>query len=259
MDDPLEFTIDLAHQAGELLLKYYKPAGIPSSPKPDQTIVTEADLAADKLISQSIKTHFPQDVIVSEESSHFLDHTQSPAWVVDPLDGTTNFSLGLAIWGISIARLINGYPELGVVYFPLIGELYTTKQGVNAQLNGDPIHVRAPDPSQPMSFFACCSRSFRNYNINIPYKPRIMGSSAYSFCMVARGSALLGFDVTPKIWDLAAVWLLVKESGGIVDAFEGSPAFPIITGIDYSQTSYPTLAAATSKLYEMGRVKIIRK
>jgi myo-inositol-1(or 4)-monophosphatase len=71
--------------------------------------------------------------------------------------------------------------------------------------------------------------------------------------------ALLGLDATPKIWDLAAAWLLVEEAGGIMSVFEGSPAFPISTNIDYSTTSYTILAASTPKLLEMGRNKIQRK
>lgn len=259
MNEPLEFTVKLARQTGGLLHRFYNPAGIHASSKPDRTVVTEADLAADKLITNAIHKQYPQDEIISEESSHHLANNHSPIWIIDPLDGTTNFSLGLSIWGVSIARLVDGYPELGVLYFPLINELYTAERCSGASLNNNSIAVRAPDPTQPMSFFACCSRSFRYYNISIPYKPRIMGSGAYTFCMVARGAALLGFDAAPKIWDLAAAWLLVEEAGGKIAAFEGSPPFPISPQDDYSTTNYPTLAAATPDVYTVGQNKIQRK
>ncbi len=259
MNDVLDFSINLAHEVGELLQKYYDPAGVPAVPKPDRTVVTEADLAADRLISESIARHFPGDGIISEESSHFAPAAHSVVWVIDPLDGTTNFSLGLAIWGISIARLVDGFPELGVIYFPRLAELYTALRGSGAYLNENTIHVRAPDPSQPMSFFACCSRSFRKFDISIPYKPRILGSSAYSFCMVARGTALLGLDSTPKIWDLAAIWVLVEEAGGIIQPLDGPQFFPVSAGIDYSEQSTPVLAAATPALLAMGKSKIHSK
>jgi myo-inositol-1(or 4)-monophosphatase len=259
MNDPLIFAVNLALQTGDLLRRIYDPAGIHASSKPDHTVVTEADLAADKLITNAIHDHYPQDEIISEESSHHLESTQSQIWIIDPLDGTTNFSLGLSIWGVSIARISYGYPQLGVLYFPIINELYTASRGLGALLNYKSIAVRAPDPEQPMSFFACCSRSFRYYNISIPYKPRIMGSGAYTFCMVARGSALLGFDAAPKIWDLAAAWLLVEEAGGKIAAFEGSPPFPISPQDDYSVTNYPTLAAATPDVFTIGQNKIQRK
>jgi myo-inositol-1(or 4)-monophosphatase len=259
MNDPLKFAVKLALQTGNLLRRFYDPAGIKASSKPDHTVVTEADLAADKMITNAIHEHFPQDEIISEESSHHLATTQSQIWIIDPLDGTTNFSLGLSIWGVSIARLSDGYPELGVLYFPMINELYTSSRGEGALLNNKSIAVRAPDRAQPMSFFACCSRSFRYYDISIPYKPRIMGSGAYTFCMVARGSALLGFDAAPKIWDLAAAWLLVEEAGGKIAAFEGSPPFPISRQDDYSVANYPTLAAATPDVFTFGQNKIQRK
>jgi len=259
MNDPVEFAVNLALQTGNLLQKFYNPAGIRASSKPDQTVVTEADVAADMLITNAIHDHFPLDEIISEESSHRLTNTQSPIWITDPLDGTTNFSLGLSIWGVSIARLLNGYPELGVLFFPMINELYIARRDSGALLNNKSITVRAPDPTQPMSFFACCSRSFRYYNISIPYKPRIMGSGAYIFCLVARGSALLGFDAAPKIWDLAAAWLLVEEAGGMITAFEGSPPFPIFPQDDYSSTNYPTLAAASPAVFSVGQNKIQRK
>jgi myo-inositol-1(or 4)-monophosphatase len=259
MVDPLEFAVSLALETGELLQNYYNSVGIHTKLKPDKTVVTEADLAADNLITRKIKAAFPQDAIVSEESFHFLRDTQSPAWVVDPLDGTTNYSLGLPVWGISIARLIGGYPDLGVVFFPRLNELYSTHRGAGAFLNHNPISTRAPDRSQPMSFFACCSRTFRHFNISVPYKPRIMGSSAYSFCMVARGSALLGFDATPKIWDLSAVWLLVEEAGGVIQSFESTQVYPLNTDLDYSINSFPVIAAATLKVLEKGRGMILRK
>jgi myo-inositol-1(or 4)-monophosphatase len=259
MDDPLVFAVQLALNAGNLLRQYYKPEGIHADEKPDHTVVTEADMAADRLITHEIKVNYPSDTIICEESSHLIENNQNPIWIVDPLDGTTNFSLGLTIWGVSIARIVNNQPEIGVVYFPLINELYTARRGWGSFLNQKSITVREPDPTQPMSFFACCSRSNRYYDISIPYKARILGSAAYSFCLVARGAALLGFDVTPKIWDLAAVWLLVEEAGGVITAFEGSSAFPISLHDDFSQTNFPTLAAATADVFKMGKNKIQRK
>jgi myo-inositol-1(or 4)-monophosphatase len=259
MTDALEFAISLSLEAGNLLQEYYDSFGIHASAKPDATVVTEADLAADRLISEKIRESFPDDGIISEESSHFLLDPQAATWVIDPLDGTTNFSLGLPVWGISIARLVNGFPDLGVVYFPLLEELYSASRGAGSFLNHRPISTRAPNPSEPMSFFACCSRSFRMFDISIQYKPRIMGSSSYSFCLVARGAALLALDTTSKVWDLAAAWLLVEEAGGIIQPFEMGQVFPLTVNMDYSTASWTILAAATQKLFEMGKNKIQRK
>jgi myo-inositol-1(or 4)-monophosphatase len=259
MKDPLGFAVELALQAGSLLRQYYKPEGIHADEKPDHTVVTEADKAADQLICHEISENYPSDTIISEESAHLIENDQNPIWIIDPLDGTTNFSLGLSIWGVSIARIVNNHPELGVLYFPLINELYSARRGWGSYLNQKRITVRAPDPMQPMSFFACCSRSYRYYDISIPYKARILGSGAYTFCLVARGAALLGFDAAPKIWDVAAVWSLVEEAGGVITAFEGSPAFPLKSFDDFGQVNFPSLAAANADVFKMGKNKIKRK
>lgn len=140
--------------------------------------------------------------------------------------------------------------------FSLIQELYTAERGQGALFNGDRIHVRLPDSSNPMSFFACCSRTYRQYYVSIQYKARILGSAAYTYCMVARGMAVLGFEATPKIWDIAAVWLLVQEAGGVIGSLDGGSPFPLAAGIDYAQVNYPTLAAATPGLLSMARSQI---
>ncbi len=136
MDDPWVFAVKLALQAGNLLRTFYNPAGVAATAKADRTVVTEADLASDRMITQAIREHYPNDEIISEESSHQVQHAQSPIWIVDPLDGTTNFSLGLSLWGVSIARISNGYPELGAVYFPMINELYSARKGSGAFHHG---------------------------------------------------------------------------------------------------------------------------
>ena len=149
MDDLSEFTIDLAIRTGDILHKYFNQAGIQASLKPDHTFVTEADLAADQLITNEIHKYFPEHEIISEESSFQVKNLQSIVWIIDPSDGTTNFSLGLPIWGVSIACLLNGYPEIGVAYFPIIKELYSARHGSGAYLNRYRITTKAPDPTQP--------------------------------------------------------------------------------------------------------------
>jgi len=250
----LQFASDLAHQTGQLLLEYYDQDGSQVSLKADQTVVTEADLAADQLIATAIRAAYPDDLLISEEKGTSLPAGASgPTWVVDPLDGTTNFSLGLHHWGVSIARLENGLPEIAALYFPLLDELYTAQINGGAFLNGEPIRVKPPDPDQPVAFFVCCGRTHRHYSVSVPYKPRILGSAAYSFCAVARGAAVLGFETTPKLWDLAAAWLLLQEAGGAVETYAGSPPFPLNNSLDYSQKPYPTLFAATPELLTRGR------
>jgi myo-inositol-1(or 4)-monophosphatase len=255
----LKFTTQLAKESGDLLLSYYRHAGIQSQLKSDRTVVTEADLAADQLLRRRIEEAFPEDGILSEEAGTVYPEGKSAVWIIDPLDGTTNFSLGLHYWGISIARLVNGYPDLGVLYFPLLDELFWATKGGSAYLNGSQLKVKLPSPARPTSFFSCCSRAYRRYDIDIHYKTRLLGSAAYGLVTVARGSAILAFEVTPKVWDFSASWLITEEAGGLIANLSGDEIYPLSPGIDYESQSYPLLTAATPELLEEGKAKIRKK
>ena len=256
MQSTLDFAIQLACQAGQVLLEYLT-RDTPTRLKADHSVVTQADLAADILISKAIQHEYPGDLILSEEIQPQINGDPSGVvWIIDPLDGTTNFSLGLPFWGVSIARLVGGIPQLAVLYFPKLGELYSASRGQGAQYNGKPLVVNPPAADQHAAFFSCCSRTYRHYQIRIPYKPRILGSATYSLCSVARGIALIGFEATPKIWDIAATWLLVSEAGGAIETFNHLQPFPIREKIDYNQVNHPTLAAVTPEMLSWARGKV---
>jgi myo-inositol-1(or 4)-monophosphatase len=259
MSDPLELTTQLARRAGKVLMDAFRIAGTCASFKSDHSFVTQTDVAVDHLVTTALQENFPGEAILSEELQTYLSQPASTLWVIDPLDGTTNYCLGLPVWGVLITRLKNGLPEMCVQYFPLLDELYSAQRGQGAWLNGVPISVGPPDPNQPYGFFACCSRTHRLYNISLPHKARILGSAAYTFCMLARGAALVGFEATPKIWDIAGAWLLVQEAGGAITPLEGLSPFPVVSGQDYSQRSFPTLGASTLAMLVSAQSKISRK
>jgi myo-inositol-1(or 4)-monophosphatase len=263
MPEPLEFAIDLAHQAGDLLRNYFERASLDTQWKADHSVVTEADIAADKLISTSLKKAFPDDLLLSEElsptASGGVQSAQPDLWIIDPLDGTTNFSLGLQYWGVLLTRLQAGFPVLAVMYFPLIHELYSAQLGRGAALNGQTLIIATPDPQKRTTFFSCCSRTHKRYQVSIPYKNRILGSAAYSLCAVARGIALVSFEATPKIWDIAGGWLLVQEAGGAIETLDGSQPFPVQLNRSYELQNFPTLAAATPALLQRSHGQIVPK
>jgi myo-inositol-1(or 4)-monophosphatase len=256
MNPPQQFAAQLARQAGSLLMDYFKPTGTPVNLKADRSVVTAADLAADRLIADAIREAYPGDGVLSEELQTTLGENTSAVWVIDPLDGTTNFSLGLPIWGVCIARLVEGQPDAAAVYFPALDELYTAESGAGAFRNGEPIQVKPPIPGQPTAFFSCCTRTHRKYVVDLRYKTRILGSASYTWCAVARGAAIIGFEATPKIWDIAAGWLLVSEAQGVIETFDGAQPFPPIPGFDYRAQDFPTLAAATPELAAKAREQI---
>jgi myo-inositol-1(or 4)-monophosphatase len=248
MPDPLSFALQLAQEVGDLLIGYFQSDELLAELKSDHSLVTQADLAADRFIKEAIHRTFPDDLLLSEEKqpgeASLGVVADRAVWIADPLDGTTNFSLGLHYWGVLLARLVNGWPELGVMYFPLVHELYHAQAGQGAYLNLQPLQIQPPDTKRPLSFFSCCSRTFRQYQVSVPYKTRILGSAAYSLCTVARSSAILSFEATAKIWDLAAAWLVVAEAGGVVETLDGSQPFPLAVITDYTPISFPVLAAA---------------
>jgi myo-inositol-1(or 4)-monophosphatase len=257
--DVLQFAIALALKTGMLLLEHYQPTGSTAQLKADRTAVTAADLAADQLLQAEIWAAFPEDGILSEEGNTVYPADKPAVWVIDPLDGTTNFSLGLHHWGVSIARLVDGEPALGVLYFPLLEELFSAQRGGGAFLNGAPLRVIPPDPVRPFSFFSCCSRTHQRYHVSLRYKARILGSAAYGLATVARGSAALALEVTPKVWDFAASWLITREAGGVIAPLGGAAPFPLEAGSDYGGRVYPLLTAATPKLWSEGQAKITPK
>jgi myo-inositol-1(or 4)-monophosphatase len=261
MTDSLSFAVQLARQAGDILEEYFSSRSLSTRLKSDDSVVTDADLASDHWITRQITTQFPGNLILSEElqPDYLVNDPNNLAavWVIDPLDGTTNFSLGLPIWGVCITRVVEGWPQETVQFFPRTNELYSAKSGEGAWLNDSPIHV--DQSNQTSTFFSCCSRTYQRYQISIPYKTRIMGSAAYSFCCVARGAAIIGFEAAPKIWDIAGAWLLIQEAGGVIETLDGSLPFPLQSAVDYRNQNFPTLAAPNPRLLKNSYQKILLK
>jgi len=248
-------------------MHYFAQSTLEIEYKTDRTLITEADLASDHLITAAIHSVYPEEPILSEElfpqtiNQGLGKGAGQPQtiWVVDPLDGTTNFSLGLHYWGVLIAHVVEGWTDCAVMYYPSIDELYTAKSGQGACLNGERISAGTALLNDRLSFFSCCSRTYQQYEVHVPYKTRILGSAGYSLCNLARGKALLAFEAAAKIWDIAAGWLLVQEAGGCIETLDGSQPFPLKPDIDYNQQIFPTLAAAAPRLINRAREQIKTK
>ena len=253
-------AVQIAEKTGALLLEYFRSDTLRSKWKSDASLVTEADVAADRLIATELAARFPQDSILSEELAPTSDvvptATAGRIWVVDPLDGTTNFSLGIPHWGVSIARCDHQGADIGVLFFPALGELYVASRGNGCLLNAEPTSVREPSPARPVGMLASCARTPRFYNVNVPLKVRVFGSAAYTLACVARGSAAIGIETRPRLWDLAAGWCVVEEAGGLIETMDGSRPFPIEPAQAYAARSFPLRAAASAQLLEQAREQI---
>jgi myo-inositol-1(or 4)-monophosphatase len=256
-DDVLAFAKDITQEVAAYLLPH---AGMLAAEcKTDGSLVTAADQWSDQRIREAIAARFPKHGILSEETLHTFPATDW-CWIIDPIDGTTNFTRGIPLWGISIGLLYRGWPVFGFVHFPPVAQTFhgywcgdTGLSGpTGAYLNGTPIHTSPADPN-PNQLFNLCARSTAVMTQPFPCKIRMMGVASYNHVLVAAGVALGGMEATPKIWDIAAVWVLVQAAGGAFVSLEPEPVFPLQVGQDYGSRPLPSLAVSRAALVEVFR------
>ena len=222
--------------------------------KPDGSLVTQADQWADRQIKKAIAANFPEHGILTEETSHTLPDTDW-CWVIDPIDGTTNFTRGIPIWGICLGLLYQGTPVFGFVHFPQLGQSFhgywygnsglTGPTG--AYLNNKLIHTSEDEPSLN-HLFNLCARSTAVLQTPFPCKIRMIGVASYNVLLVACGASLGGVEATPKIWDLAAALPILQAAGGIFVSLGSTSIFPLKPGEDYRDRSFPCLTVSRADL-----------
>ena len=239
----LHFATDLAAESSQIAVAQFRCH--PAERKDDGSLVTATDRAIDRLISERINRTYPGHAVLSEEQTTRYDASAEFTWVIDPIDGTTNFARGLPVWGVSIALLQHGQPVVGVVDFPLVGEQFTALAGGGAWRSGDPIHAATEATAGDEQLLMKCTRTDRLLQIDTKLKARICGSAAYHLCKVADGTALAGIEATPKVWDFAAAWLIIVEAGGVITDWRGQPLFPLpAISQEYGATPTPVFVAA---------------
>jgi myo-inositol-1(or 4)-monophosphatase len=242
----------IAEGADQLLLQGF--GKVTASEKADGTLVTATDHAVDEFISAQLASAYPDHAVLSEERNTTYTHKAEYTWVIDPLDGTTNFARGLPIWGVSIALLYFGLPVIGLLSFSSLRERYEAIHTSGAFLNDWPVHTATDDKVDDQHFLMLCTRTARRYRIDTPLKPRILGSAAYHLVAVANGSALAGIESTPKLWDIAAALLVLTEAGGCYHSLddtltERAAIFPLAAEAkNYERTSFPILVAANGSI-----------
>ena len=227
---------------------------VPATEKADGSLVTRADQWADQALREAIAQAFPDHGILSEETTHVFPGTDW-CWVIDPIDGTTNFTRGIPLWGISLGLLYRGTPVFGYVYLPPIqtqfhGYWYGDSglQGpTGAFCNAEAI---ATSPAAPSSnqLFNVCARSLAVLQQPLPCKIRMLGVATYNLLTVATGAALGSVEATPKIWDIAAVWAIAQAAGATWHSLRPDPIFPLVAGQNYTQIPYPTLLLSQASL-----------
>jgi myo-inositol-1(or 4)-monophosphatase len=215
-------------------------------PKADGTPVTDADRDADALLSRAIEAAFPGHGVLSEERDTVVPGTDW-CWVIDPIDGTSNFVAGLPYWCVSVALTFEGHPVLGVVDAPALGRRYVATVGGGAWAGDRRLHVRAPvdwrdgrNRHIPVMLTTATARRARDAGLRL--NARVMGATALDLAVVAEGVAAASIAVIPHVWDVAAGELLVTEAGGAVVTLDGSPLLPMTPGDDHRDRATATAA-----------------
>ena len=225
----LNFATGVARDAGALL-RDRLGTKIDISHKGSINLVTDVDLASEKLIREAISTYYPRHEILAEEGG-LTESSSEYRWVVDPLDGTTNYAHGYPVFCVSIALEHHGEIVVGVVYDPMREELFTAERGGGAALNNRPIRVSAIDDltqgilSTGFPYDIKTSKltnldHWANFAMNAQALRRD-GAAALDLCYVACGRYDGFWELNLSPWDTAAGALIVAEAGGRVTDFSG--------------------------------------
>ncbi|MCH7853779.1 MAG: inositol monophosphatase [Proteobacteria bacterium] len=245
----LNVAVMAARDGGNTLIRSLKKLDkLKVEQKGHNDFVSEADRIAEKAVIDMIHKHYPDHAILAEESG--ASGESDYLWVIDPLDGTTNFLHGFPVFCVSVALLHKGRPEHAVVYDPLRQELFTASRGQGAELDGHRIRVSGLKTMQR----ALVGTGFPYRDSNQAMAPymkmfttvmartsgiRRPGAAALDLCYVAAGRLDAFWETGLRKWDIAAGALIIREAGGIITGLDGSE--------DYLETGH--VLTGTPKIY----------
>jgi myo-inositol-1(or 4)-monophosphatase len=229
----LNIAINAAHIAGDLMRQeFHKVASIPVTQKARHDYVTEIDKTSEKQIVREIKRYHPDHAILGEEGG--AEGESEFVWIIDPLDGTSNYLHGIPHFGVSIALQVKGRTEHAVVYDPMRDELFSASRGGGAHLNNTRIRVSARTSLE--NAVIATGFPFRQRGMMSVYTGifsevfkkiediRRNGAASLDLAWVAAGRMDAYFEIGMKAWDVAAGALLIREAGGVASDFEGNDA-----------------------------------
>lgn len=226
-------AIQAAQKAGQYLLKEFKKPNSSFNHKGKTELVTQADKKAEEIILRLIKKKFPKHRILSEESGWINQSSNSPyLWLIDPMDGTTNFILRSPLFAISIALTYKQEIILGTIYAPVTNELYIAEKGRGAYLNQRKIKVSSRKNLNHCFLTSGYSAKKKDERMILKFYPKIisksehhrdLGSAALELAFVAAGRFDGGINLGHRPFDVAAGVLMVREAGGLVTNFQNQP------------------------------------
>jgi len=229
----LNIAINAAHIAGDLMRQeLHKVASIPVTQKARHDYVSEIDKTSEEQIVREIKRYYPDHTILGEEGGEQAGSDTDFVWIIDPLDGTSNYLHGMPHFAISIALEVKGRLEHAVVYDPMRDEMFTASKGSGAHLNNTRIRVSARQTLD--NAIMATAFPFRQRGMMGMYTGmfsevfrkvediRRYGAASLDLAWVAAGRMDGYFEIGLKPWDVAAGTLIVREASGVVVDFDGS-------------------------------------
>ena len=229
----LELARELALLGGGIALERYRRHP-PATRKGDGSWVTEADLAAEEAIRRRLAEARPgHNGLGEEDGLHAAAGGDAapgrPTWVVDPIDGTHSYMIGIPLWATLVGLVVEGEVVVGVCHAPGLGETYEATAGGGARMNGEPIGVR-PTPLDEAMVVSGGLRSMQEFGLEPFYAElsaaawRVRGlGDFWGHMLVARGAAQVMVDPTVRTWDTTAVEVIVREAGGTITQLDGGP------------------------------------
>ncbi len=251
-NDRTKLAMELAKLAGSEIKRVLHNENIETKSKGLNDVVTVADIKSEKIIIDKILEVFPNDMVVAEESGMANKENNEYSWAIDPLDGTMNYSRGMAYYCVSIGYLKNNIPEGGAIYIPELDELYYCERGKGAYCNNQKLAVSSAltlDKSlatigfnnrypEKRDFFNKIHDKCMNEMLNVEK----LFSTAISLCYVASGKIEAHFELYCFLWDICVGALLVEEAGGVCGTIKNSK-------IDYSKIDKQVIIATNKNIY----------
>jgi myo-inositol-1(or 4)-monophosphatase len=218
---------NLLFDAGNIAISYFRKTA--AVKKPDNSLVTAADLVIDQFLTEKLKAIFPDYQIFSEEQDHYNFDTKAPfTWVIDPLDGTTAFVNGLPEWGIALGLMHAETPCFGMFYMPLLHQVTYGERGKSAYfrphvLNGRVSSTYVRQDWSSKGFLAVSSASWhREFTIELQ-RVRTVGSASSALAYVAQGVATAVLLPKARLWDLVPLVPVIEQAGGVLCYLSGRP------------------------------------
>ncbi|HXH08500.1 MAG TPA: inositol monophosphatase family protein [Alphaproteobacteria bacterium] len=227
----LDFLMPTVREVGRLLLDRLGHAESIQF-KGRANLVTEMDRRSEEHLIRAIRARYPEHAILSEEAGAIAGGADQPEWIIDPIDGTTNYVHGLPYFCVAVARRLGTELQAGLVYHPYVDDLFWAERGSGAFLNGRPVRVSTTSVLEdallatgfPSDLSRAADTNIEHYLAMMPKAQAIrrLGSACLDLCQVAAGRLDGFWQPAMMLWDVAPGAIIVEEAGGCVSDFAGN-------------------------------------